>query len=133
MTTVITFGSFDMFHVGHVNMLIRAAALGDRLVVGVSTDRLSFAKKQRYPIYRQEHRLEIVRSLSCVDAAFLERSLEAKRSYVEKYKADVLVMGDDWRGAFDDLADICDVRYLPRTEGVSTTSIIQDLRLRDLD
>jgi len=131
MTTVITFGTFDVFHIGHVNMLIRARALGDRLIVGVSTDRLNFAKKGRYPVYHQEHRMEIVRSLECVDAAFMERSLEAKRSYVTKYKADVLVMGDDWRGRFDDLADICTVRYLPRTADVSTTEIIADIRLRD--
>lgn len=130
MTTVITFGTFDVFHIGHVNMLIRAKALGDRLVVGVSTDRLNFAKKGRYPVYRQEHRMEIVNSLECVDATFFERSLEAKRTYVLKYKADVLVMGDDWRGVFDDLGDICTVQYLPRTQDVSTTEIIADIRTR---
>lgn len=130
MTTVITFGTFDVFHVGHVNLLIRAANLGDRLVVGVSTDRLSAAKKGRKPVYRQDHRIEIVRNLACVNQAFYEHSLEAKRSYIEKFRANILVMGDDWAGKFDSLGDICDVRYLPRTEDVSTTSIIRDIRLR---
>jgi cytidyltransferase-like protein len=103
--TVITFGTFDVFHVGHVRVLNRSAALGDRLVVGVSSDKLNFSKKGRNPVFSQEERLEIV--------------LE--------HQADILVMGDDWRGKFDYLNDVCQVVYLPRTPSVSTTAIIEHI------
>ena len=127
-TRVITFGTFNVFHVGHVNLLTRAHDLGDTLIVGVSTDELSFAKKGRYPVYRQEHRLQIVASLDCVDEVFYEHSLELKRQYLLEHRADILVMGDDWHGRFDEFRDIVDVRYLPRTEEVSTTDIIHQIR-----
>ena len=125
--TVITFGTFDVLHVGHVRVLNRAAALGDRLVVGVSSDALNFAKKGRYPVFSQEERLEIVANVKAVDAVFVEESLEQKRDYVTEYGADVLVMGDDWAGKFDFLNDICEVVYLPRTPSVSTTAIIEHI------
>ena len=125
--TVITFGTFDLLHVGHVRMLQRASRLGARLVVGVSTDQLNFSKKGKFPVFSQAERLEIVASLACVDQVFLEESLELKRQYVLRYRADVLVMGDDWTGRFDYLRDICDVRYLPRTQGISTTEIVLTL------
>ena len=80
--TVITFGTFDVFHVGHVRVLNRSAALGDRLVVGVSSDNLNFAKKGRNPVFRQDERLEIVANVKAVDDVFLEESLEQKRDYV---------------------------------------------------
>ena len=124
---VITFGTFDLLHVGHVRMLQRASRLGARLVVGVSTDQLNFSKKGKFPVFSQAERLEIVASLACVDQVFLEESLELKRQYVLRYRADVLVMGDDWTGRFDYLRDICDVRYLPRTQGISTTEIVLTL------
>jgi glycerol-3-phosphate cytidylyltransferase len=108
-------------------MLQRAAQLGHRLVVGVSTDQLNFSKKGKFPVFSQAERLEIVASLACVDQVFLEESLELKRQYVLRYQADILVMGDDWAGRFDYLRDICDVRYLPRTEGISTTEILLTL------
>lgn len=120
---VITFGTFDLFHLGHVRMLERAAKLGDHLVVGVSTDRLNFDKKQKYPVFSQDERLEIVAAVRYVDEVFLEESLELKRDYVLQYQADILVMGDDWAGRFDFVKDICDVRYLPRTPGVSSRDI----------
>jgi glycerol-3-phosphate cytidylyltransferase len=123
--TVITFGTFDVFHVGHIRVLNRSAALGDRLVVGVSSDALNFAKKQRYPVFTQEERMEIVANVKAVDAVFLEESLELKRDYVLQHQAAVLVMGDDWAGKFDFLGDLCDVVYLPRTPSVSTTAIIE--------
>ena len=129
--TVLTFGTFDVFHVGHVNILTRAHDLGGHLTVGVSTDALNEAKKGRRPIYDERQRLAIVESLSCVDEVFLEHSLEAKREYVIEHRADVLVMGDDWRGAFDHLGDIVEVVYLPRTTGVSTSGIIQAIRADD--
>jgi glycerol-3-phosphate cytidylyltransferase len=126
-TTVITFGTFDVLHVGHVRVLNRAAALGDRLVVGVSSDALNFSKKERNPVFTQDERVEIVSNLKVVDTVFVEESLELKRHYVEEHGADVLVMGDDWAGKFDFLSDICKVVYLPRTPSVSTTAIIEHI------
>ena len=96
--TVITFGTFDVFHVGHLRVLERAAALGDRLVVGVSADALNERKKGRAPIFSQRERLAIVGALKVVDEVFVEESLELKRDYVVEHGADVLVMGDDWAG-----------------------------------
>jgi glycerol-3-phosphate cytidylyltransferase len=125
MTTVITFGTFDVLHVGHLRILERARALGDRLVVGVSSDALNLRKKDRPPVFSEGERLRLVGALSVVDEVFLEESLEAKRRYIEEQGASVLVMGDDWKGRFDDLADICEVVYLPRTPAVSTTAIIE--------
>lgn len=125
--TVITFGTFDVFHVGHLRVLERAAALGDRLVVGVSADALNVAKKGRSPVYSQDERMEIVRALRCVDEVFVEESLEQKRDYVLEHHADVLVMGDDWTGEFDWVADVCEVVYLPRTPSISTTGLIEHI------
>jgi glycerol-3-phosphate cytidylyltransferase len=126
-TTVITFGTFDVLHVGHVRVLNRAAALGDRLVVGVSSDALNFSKKDRNPVFTQDERVEIVSNIKVVDTVFVEESLELKRQYVVEHAADVLVMGDDWSGKFDFLSDICKVVYLPRTPSVSTTAIIEHI------
>ncbi len=125
--TVITFGTFDVFHVGHVRVLERAAALGGRLVVGVSADELNIRKKGRAPVYTQDERMEIVRALRVVDEVFVEESLEAKRDYIIEHDAQVLVMGDDWTGRFDWVSDVCEVVYLPRTPSVSTTGIIEHI------
>lgn len=127
--TVITFGTFDLFHPAHINILYRAKLLaeGGRLVVGVSTDQLTFEKKQRYPIIDQEGRKKILRHLSMVDEVFDEESLDLKGEYIKRYQADVLVMGDDWRGKFDQYQAVCEVVYLPRTEGISTTDIIKKI------
>ncbi|GAB3748071.1 adenylyltransferase/cytidyltransferase family protein [Microlunatus parietis] len=126
-TTVITFGTFDVFHVGHVRVLNRAAEFGDRLLVGVSSDQLNLAKKGRRPVFTQDERMEILTNIKVVDGVFLEESLELKRQYVEEHQADILVMGDDWAGKFDFLNDICKVVYLPRTPSVSTTAIIEHI------
>lgn len=128
MTTVITFGTFDVFHVGHLLLLERAAAIGDRLVVGVSTDALNMSKKGRNPVYPEDQRLALVGALRCVHSVFLEHSLELKAHYVREHSADVLVMGDDWEGKFDFLAPLCRVAYLPRTPSVSTTELIEKIR-----
>ncbi|MDR2297352.1 MAG: adenylyltransferase/cytidyltransferase family protein [Comamonas sp.] len=128
MTKIITFGTFDVFHVGHIKILQRARALGSHLTVGVSSDALNFSKKQRYPIYPEEERMEIIRSLAGVDEVFREDSLELKGEYIKKYQADILVMGDDWVGRFDEFKSLCEVIYLPRTEGISTTKLISDIK-----
>ncbi|WP_262852538.1 adenylyltransferase/cytidyltransferase family protein [Mumia quercus] len=125
--TVITFGTFDVFHVGHVRILQRAAELGDRLVVGVSADALNIRKKGRAPVFTQEERLEIVSSLGVVDEVFVEESLELKGDYIRKFGADVLAMGDDWKGRFDEFAELCEVVYFPRTPSVSTTALIEHI------
>jgi glycerol-3-phosphate cytidylyltransferase len=125
---VITFGTYDVFHLGHLRILERAAALGTSLTVGVSSDQLNVAKKGRQPVFTQDERLEIIASLRCVDRVFLEESLEEKRNYLRSHQADVLVMGDDWEGRFDHLSDICRVVYLPRTPSISTTATIERIQ-----
>ena len=126
---VITFGTFDVFHVGHVRILERARALGDWLVVGVSSDALNVAKKGRPPVYSQDERIKIISSLKFVDEVFIEESLELKADYIRQYRAQILVMGDDWAGKFDHLGSICKVVYLPRTPSISTTALIEKIRL----
>jgi choline-phosphate cytidylyltransferase len=123
MITVVTFGTYDLFHVGHLNILRRAKDLGDRLVVGVSSDELNFRKKQLRPTYPLDHRLAIVESVRYVDEVFVEEAMELKRQYLIDHRADVLVMGDDWEGRFDEFLDICRVVYLPRTVGISSTDV----------
>lgn len=127
--TVVTFGTFDVLHVGHLRILERAAALGDRLVVGVSSDALNVAKKGRAPVFPQDERVRLVSALRCVHAVFLEESLERKREYLLQHKADVLAMGDDWKGRFDEFSDICRVVYFERTPAISTTAVIEKIRL----
>lgn len=129
MTTILTFGTFDVLHVGHLRILERAASLGDRLAVGISSDALNFAKKGRLPVFPQNERMRLVSALRCVDSVFLEESLAQKRDYLLQHAADVLAMGDDWRGRFDEYSDICRVVYFERTPSVSTTEIIEKIRL----
>ncbi|MEN8672413.1 adenylyltransferase/cytidyltransferase family protein [Nocardioides sp.] len=126
-STVITFGTFDVFHVGHLRVIERAAALGDRLVVGVSADALNISKKGREPVFSQDERLAIVGALRWVDEVFVEESLELKRDYIVAHGARTLVMGDDWTGKFDEFEDICQVVYLPRTPAISTTAIVEKI------
>jgi glycerol-3-phosphate cytidylyltransferase len=125
---VITFGTFDVLHVGHLRLLERASQLGNELIVGVSSDALNYAKKSRYPIYNQNDRLSLIRSMRCVTNVFVEESLELKRDYIVEHAADVLVMGDDWAGRFDFCSDLCEVVYLERTPSISTTEIIEVIR-----
>jgi glycerol-3-phosphate cytidylyltransferase len=128
MIRVITFGTYDVFHLGHLRLLQRARELGDFLIVGVSTDELNFSKKGRYPVQSENERKEIVGALRCVDEVFDEESLELKGEYIERHRADVLVMGDDWEGKFDVFSELCKVVYLPRTPSISTTEIIEKIQ-----
>lgn len=128
MKRIITFGTFDIFHVGHINILERAKQLGDFLVVGVSSDALNLQKKGRAPIYSEAERVKIISSLRCVDEVFIEHSLELKGEYIKQHRADLLVMGDDWAGKFDQYKALCEVEYLTRTPSISTTEIIEVVR-----
>lgn len=119
---VLTYGTFDLFHIGHLRLLERARALGDSLVVGISTDEFN-AVKGKKTIIDFAHRLEIVQSLRCVDKVFPETCWEQKRTDIARFKAGALVMGHDWNGKFDFLKNQCEVVYLPRTRGISTTEL----------
>ena len=128
MKRILTFGTYDIFHYGHLKILERAADYADELIVGVSSDALNFSKKGRNPIYSQKERMHIISSLNFVSEVFLEESLELKREYLLKYKADILIMGCDWTGKFDEFKDICEVLYLPRTPAISTTELIERIK-----
>lgn len=125
---IITFGTFDLFHLGHVNVLRRARALGDWLIVGVSSDALNQSKKGRRPYFSLDERVAIVGDSRWVDEVFVEHSLDLKGDYIREHRADVLVMGDDWAGKFDHYRDVCEVVYLPRTPEISSTQIITVVR-----
>jgi glycerol-3-phosphate cytidylyltransferase len=125
---VITFGTFDLLHIGHINILERAKQKGDKLIVGISTDKLNFSKKSKSTIYSEKERMKIIDSLKFVDHVFFEESLEQKREYILKYKADMLVMGNDWEGRFDEFKDICQVIYLERTPSISTTHLVEVIK-----
>ncbi len=127
MQTIITFGTFDLFHHGHIHLLERAHTIGKKLIVGVSTDQLNFSKKQCYPKWDQEKRAAAIRSLSFVDEVFFEESLEAKLEYIKQYNANCLVMGDDWQDKFDYCKKLCDVHYFKRTANISSTLLRQHL------
>lgn len=126
MKTVLTYGTFDLLHVGHINLLRRAKALGDKLIVAISTDEFNAIKhKQAY--YPFEQRKAILEAIRYVDLVIPEQSWEQKVHDVQQYNVDTFVMGHDWEGEFDFLKDYCEVIYLPRTEGISTTKVKSDL------
>lgn len=126
MKTIITYGTFDILHVGHINLLRRARALGDRLVVGLSSDEFNRGK-HKSSLLNYENRKAVLESIRYVDVVFPETDWEQKRDDIRKYAAGMFVMGEDWLGKFDFLADLCEVRYLPRTAEISTTEIKQSL------
>lgn len=126
MKTVITYGTFDLFHVGHLRLLQRAKSLGDRLIVAVSTDDFNSIKGKK-SIIPFEQRAEIVGNVKCVDLVIPEISWEQKLEDIKKYGVDIFVMGDDWKGKFDNLKEYCQVVYLPRTEGISSSQIRETL------
>jgi glycerol-3-phosphate cytidylyltransferase len=128
--TVLTFGTFDLFHIGHLNIIKRAKELanGGKLIVGVSTDEFNFNKKNKRPVINQEERKEILRSIRYIDTVFDEESMEKKAEYLQRYGADIFVMGDDWYGKFDNILPGVTVIYLPRTQDVSTTELIEKIQ-----
>lgn len=127
MKKVITYGTFDLFHMGHLNIIKRAKALGDYLVVAVSSDQFN-AIKGKKAYHCDEERVAILEAIRYVDEVILEHDWEQKTRDVVDHNIDVFVMGDDWQGEFDFLKEHCKVVYLPRTEGVSTTQIKTDLK-----
>ena len=128
MKRVITYGTYDLLHYGHLNLLQRARALGDYLIVVLSTDEFNWNMKQKKCYFSYEKRKKMLEALRCVDLVIPENNWEQKVSDVQLYQADVFVMGDDWEGKFDFLKDYCEVVYLPRTPDVSTTPIKADLK-----
>jgi glycerol-3-phosphate cytidylyltransferase len=119
---VLTYGTFDLFHPGHVQLLKRARDLGSRLVVGLSTDEFN-AKKGKRSVMSYEDRKTVLESCRYVDEVFAEEDWSQKLADAQRLGADVFVMGDDWAGKFDFMQEVCNVVYLARTEGVSTTEI----------
>ncbi|WP_343859908.1 adenylyltransferase/cytidyltransferase family protein [Aliiglaciecola litoralis] len=120
--TILTYGTFDLFHVGHVRILKRLRSLGDRLVVGVSSDEFN-ALKGKKSFYSYEERAEILLATEFVDEVFPEHNWEQKEADIERIGANIFGMGSDWEGKFDHLKSKCEVVYLDRTEDVSTTDI----------
>jgi len=120
MKKILTYGTFDLFHFGHLEILRRAKDLGDCLIVGVSSDEFNMIKKKK-AIYNTFHRISIVKSIKYVDEVIVENNWEQKEHDIISHKIDILVMGDDWNGKFDYLNDLCEVKYLNRTKNISTT------------
>lgn len=128
MRRVITYGTFDLLHYGHINLLRRAKALGDYLVVALSTDEFNWQEKHKNCYFSFEERKQLLEAVRYVDLVIPEQSWEQKRSDIHMYHIDTFVMGDDWVGKFDFLRDEgCEVEYLPRTPEISTTQIKHDL------
>ena len=123
---VITYGTFDLLHWGHINILKRAKELGDYLIVAISTDEFNSIKNKK-AYHSFENRKMILEAIRYVDEVIPENTWEQKISDVIKHDVDVFVMGDDWEGKFDFLKDYCEVVYLPRTVGISTTQIKEDI------
>ncbi len=127
MKKVITYGTFDLFHIGHLNILRRAKEYGDYLIVCVSSDAFN-AIKGKVATYPDVERVEILKAICYVDEVILEENWEQKAKDIQDHDVDVFVMGDDWTGKFDHLKELCEVVYLPRTEGISTTEMKQKIR-----
>jgi len=127
MKRVITYGTYDLLHYGHINLLRRAKALGDYLIVALSTDEFNQDAKGKKTYFRYEIRKNLLESIRYVDLVIPEKNWEQKIADIQNYQVDVFVMGDDWAGKFDFLKDYCDVVYLERTPDISTTKIKAEL------
>ncbi len=127
MKRVITYGTFDLLHYGHINLLRRAKAQGDYLIVALSTDEFNWNEKQKKSYFTYEERKAMLEAIRYVDLVVPEDNWEQKKTDVGKYNVDVFVMGDDWEGKFDFLKEQCEVVYLSRTPEISTTKIKSEL------
>ena len=129
MKRILTYGTFDLLHYGHIRLLQRAKALGDYLVVALSTDEFNWDSKSKKCYFSYEIRKQLLESIRYVDLVIPEESWEQKVQNVKDYNIDILVMGDDWKGKFDFLTkEGCEVIYLPRTPEISTTQIKETLK-----
>ena len=128
MKKIITYGTFDLLHYGHINLLRRAKKLGDYLIVAWSTDEFNWNSKQKKCYFSYEKRKTLLEAIRYVDLVIPEENWEQKVSDIKEFKIDTFVMGNDWEGKFDFLKDICEVVYLPRTKEISTTQIKKDLK-----
>jgi glycerol-3-phosphate cytidylyltransferase len=129
MKTIITYGTFDMFHIGHLKLLQRLKSIAGedgRLIVAVSTDEFNAGKGKR-TLIPYEQRAEIVANIKCIDLVIPENNWEQKIEDIQKYNVDIFAMGDDWKGKFDFLEEYCEVVYLPRTQNISTTQLKKSL------
>jgi len=135
---VLTYGTFDMFHIGHLELLKRLSKLGDKLIVAVSSDEFNEIKGKK-TIIPYEQRASIVEAIKYVDMVIPENHWEQKVDDIKKYNVDIFSMGNDWEGKFDALKEHCEVIYLPRTEGISTTQLkaslnkISDINIEDIN
>ena len=129
MKKVITYWTFDLLHYGHINLLQRAKALGDYLIVALSTDEFNSKEKNKITYFSYEERKRLLEAIRYVDLVIPEQNWEQKISDVKEFKVDTFVMGDDWKGKFDFLKDYCEVVYLERTPEISTTKIKKDLKI----
>lgn len=123
MKKVITYGTFDLLHYGHINLLRRAKEHGDYLIVALSTDEFNWNEKGKKCFFSYEKRKMLLEAIRYVDLVIPENSWDQKKSDVVEFKIDTFVMGDDWKGKFDELSSLCEVVYLPRTPEISTTQI----------
>jgi len=128
MSNIITYGSFDLFHYGHLEILRRAKGLGDRLIVGLSTDEFNWREKKKKSYHSYEVRKANLEAINYVDLVIPENNWSQKEFDVQIYKIDVFVMGDDWKHKFDSLKEYCNVIYLPRTPDISS-SLLKSLHL----
>lgn len=119
---IITYGTFDMFHVGHLKLLQRLKELGDELVVAISSDEFNQLKGKK-TLIPYEQRALIIENIKCVDKVICENCWEQKISDIKQYDIDIFAMGDDWTGKFDFLRKYCEVVYLPRTKDISSTEL----------
>lgn len=125
--TIITYGTFDMFHIGHLNLLKRLKEMGNKLIVGVSTDEFNDGKGKKCLI-PYDQRAAIVQAIEYVDLVIPENTWEQKRADIIKYKVDIFAIGADWKNKFDDLKDLCEVTYPERTKNISTTDLKKSLK-----
>lgn len=129
MRKIITYGTFDLLHYGHINLLQRAKSLGDYLIVALSTDEFNSVEKNKVTYFTYEERKRLLEAIRYVDLVIPETSWEQKISDVKEFRVDTFVIGDDWKGKFDFLKEYCEVVYLERTPEISTTKIKSDLKL----
>lgn len=132
MKTIITYGTFDLLHIGHISMLKRARSYGDRLIVGLSTDEFNLLKN-KHAVNSYEHRKIILESIHYVDLVIPEYSWAQKKEDILKYDVDLFIIGNDWMNKFDDLKEVCDVLYLERTPGISSSQLFHTLRNMNYD